>query len=134
MAFNAIAGDIQNSYTRIKMAASATIAAGDALAFTSGYARRATSSDAEVKYVAAESKVTGSGENPFIRVIRTDRVTFEADTANNTAATLVGTKIDLTDHDTLNDAASSTDVFFVESVVGAAAAKKVVGNFVMKVS
>lgn len=134
MAFRIVSGSDQNAFTRIKMAASATVAAGDALAFTSGYARRATSGDAEVKYVSLEDKTTGSGENPYIRVVRTDKVTFEADTANNTAATLVGTKIDLTDHDTLNDAASTTDVFFVEDVVGVAADKKVLGNFVMKIA
>lgn len=134
MAFNAIAGDIISARTRIKMAASSTVAVGDALAFTSGYARRATSSDAEIKFVALEAKVTGSGENPYIRVMRTDRVTFEADTANNTAQTLVGTKVDLTDHDTVNDAATTTKVFFVENVEGAAANKKVIGNFVMKIA
>lgn len=134
MAFRIVSGADQNAYSRVKMAASATVAAGDALAFTAGYARRAVAGDAEVKYVALEDKVTGAGENPYIRVVRTDSVTFEADTANNTAATLVGTKVDLTDHDTLNDAASATDVFFVESVVGVAADKKVIGNFVMKIA
>jgi len=134
MAFSPITGTEQNAFTRVKMAASSTVAAGDALGFTSGLARRATASDTEVKYVALENKTTGSGETPFIRVVRTDRVTFEADTANNTAQTLVGTKIDLTDHDTLNDAASTTDVFFVESIVGAASEKKVIGNFVLKIA
>lgn len=134
MAFNAIAGDVISARTKIKMAASSTIAVGDAIDFTSGYARRATSSTTEVKYVALEAKTTGSGENPFIRVMRTDRVIFEADTANNTAQSLVGTKVDLTDHDTVNDAATTTKVFYVENVVGAAATKKIIGNFVMKVA
>ena len=114
------------------MAASSTIVRFDALAFTSWLLRRATSSDTEVRYVALESKTTSSGETPEINVVRTDGVKFIADTAANTAQANVDVYHDLTDHDTLNNAASSSDVFYWEKPFGAAADKKLEGFFVMK--
>lgn len=132
MAFLPKTGTEQDKFGRVKMAASTTIVAGQALAYTSGYVRPATSSDTEVRYVAMDSLTSGSGSNPYIRVCRTEDVTFIADTANATAQTLCGTKIDLTDAVTLNDAATTNKVFFVEDLNGATTAKQVIGRFVMK--
>ena len=119
---------------KLLTASSTTIAKGDALDFSSGYVQRATSSTAEVRFVAMEDKTTGAGAHEEILCLYVDGVEFEADTNGNTSQALVGTKVDLTDHDTLNESASSNDVFYVTKVVGAAADKKVRGYFVMKTS
>ena len=116
----------------LKMAASSTVAKGDALEFASGYVQRADASTAEVRYIALEAKTTAGGENPEILCLEVSGVRFEGDTAGNTSQALVGTKVDLTDHDTINQAASTTDIFFVEAIVGAAANRKVQGFFVKK--
>ena len=131
MSVSAISGAEQNSYTKVKMAASTTVSKGQALAFTSGLARPAVAGDAEVRYVSNENRTTTS-DTPYINVIDVTKVTFQADTAGNTSQAIVGTKIDLTDGVTANQAATTTKVFFVEDVVGAAANKKVTGKFVSK--
>lgn len=114
------------------MGASKTIVKGDALAFSSGLAQRATSSTAEILYVALESVTSAASGSYYVNAIPTAGVKFSGLTANNTAQSLVGTKVDLTDHDTINDAATTTTVFRVEKIVGAAANKKVEGYFVKK--
>ena len=131
MSFNAISGAEQNSYTKIKMATSTTVLMGQALAFTSGLARPAVAGDAEVRYISNENRTTTSN-TPYINVLDVNKVTFEADTAGNTSQAIVGTKIDLTDGNTANQAATTTKIFMVEDLVGAASNKKVTGKFVLK--
>ena len=111
-----------------------TIVKGDALEFASGYVQRADSGTTEVRFIALESKVTASGAHEDILVLYVEGVEIEADTNGNTSQALIGTFIDLTDHDTLNEAASSTDVFYVTKLVGAVSNKKVRGFFVPKAS
>lgn len=117
--------------TTIPVETSATIAKGDALddSDDDGLFARATSSSDFVPYVAMEA-VTSAAAGAKILAIRTNNVQFEADTANNTAATDRNLTADLTDHDTLNNGASTNDVFYIEELVGAAADKKVKGYFV----
>lgn len=120
--------------TEVKMVASVTVAKGDALTEdTNGFYQRSTSSATEVRYVAMEGR-TDNGTNQSLRVLSTDGVLFLGDTAGNTAQTDVGVYMDLTDHDTLNDDASTNDVFFVEELHGAAADRKVRGYFVHNIS
>jgi len=109
-----------------------TITKGDALEFASGYVQRADSSTSEVRVVALEDKTTAAGAHEDILCVYTDNVLFEASTNGNTAQSDVGTYVDLTDHDTINESASSTDVFFITEVIGAASDKTVRGYFVMK--
>ena len=118
----------------LQTASSTTIAKWDALDFSSWYVQRATSSSTDVHYIAEEAVVTAAGEHEDIKCTRVDWVKLEGDTAWNTSQALVWTYIDLTDHDTLNQAASTTNVFYVEKLVGAAADKKVQGYFVRNVS
>lgn len=113
---------------------STTIAKGDALDFASGYVQRATSASTNIEYVALEDVVTAGGAHEEILCVKTKGTDFEGDTAGSTSQALAGTFIDLTDHDTLNQAASTTNVFFVESIVGAAANNKVIGHFVENVA
>ncbi len=115
-------------------ASSTTIAKGDALDFSSGYVQRATSGSTNIEYVAAEDMVTASAAHKAILCIKTKGVDFIGDTAGSSSQALVGTFIDLTDHDTLNQAASSTNVFFVENMVGATTDKQVIGHFVENVA
>jgi len=111
-----------------------TIAKFDALDWASGYLQRATSGSTEIRLISLEDVVTGDAAHEDLLVMYVDGIEFECDTANNTAVTLRGTYLDLTDHDTLNDAASTTDVFYVTEVVGAAADKKVRGYFVHNIA
>jgi hypothetical protein len=115
-------------------ASSTTITKGDALGWASGYLQRATSATTEVRLVAMEDKVTAAGAHSDLLCIIVDGVMFEADQAGNSAVADRGTYFDLTDHDTLNDDASTTDVFYIVDTVGAAADKKVVGYFVHNIS
>lgn len=116
--------------TKVKQVASTTVAKGDALAEDSnGHYQRATSSATEVHYVAMEGNTSDSGENPEILVVNTRGVQFEADTNADPVQTDVGTTADLTDHDTLDESTSSNDVFFIESIKGAASDRKVLGYF-----
>jgi hypothetical protein len=82
-------------------ASETTIAKGDALTFASGYVQRATSVDTVVHCIALEDKVTAAGAHENILVLWTViAVEFICDTAGSTSQALVGTYIDLTDHDT----------------------------------
>ena len=129
MSFQPIKGTEQNKFTALPMAASTTIVAGTALAFTGGYLRPATSSDKEVRYVALEDKVTASGQNPLIRVVETQGVTFIADAAANSARAAVGTKVDLSDATKIDASASTNDTFFIVDTFGPAANKQYIGYF-----
>ena len=134
MAFTPIKYDSGDTES-IKIAASTTIAKWDALVDDwNGLLVRATSGASEVRYVSLEAKVSWAAETPEVLVVRTDKVLFEADTNAAPEQTDVFTKADLTDHDTLNESASTNDVFFIEKIVGATTDKKVQWYFCMKTS
>lgn len=115
--------------TEIKMVASVVVAKGDALAEDgNGYYQRATSAAAVVRYVAQEDR-TDDSTHQYLLVVATLGVRFVADTVSAPTQTQVGTTADLTDHDTLNNAAVTNDVFFIEEIFGPAADQKVVGYF-----
>lgn len=125
-------GNVAKS-TSVPMATSTAITAGQALVWSSGLVIPATSGATEVNFVAKESKTSGASDAFSVEVWRVSQNTlFEVDTAANTAAAQRGVKYDLTDANTLNNAATTNKVFQVESLVGAAADKKVVGYFVPK--
>lgn len=111
-------------------ASSTTITKGDALDFASGYVQRATSASTVVQCIAMEDKVTTSGHESIL-VLWVKGVDIEGETAGTATQALVGTYIDLTDHDTLNQAASTTNVFLVKQVISAS---KVRGEFVQNVA
>lgn len=116
-------------------ATSTTITKFDALDWSSGYLQRATSGTTEVRLVALEDVTTGgSGAHEDIQVLLTDGVLFEASTTHNTNANQRGYYADLTDHTTLDNDASSNDVFYIVEVIGAVADKKVRGFFVHNIS
>lgn len=115
-------------------AAANTVAKGDALEFESGYANRADSSDAEIHAVAMQDQTTAGSALDLQIMWTQDNPEFEGDTNSTTSQALVGTYIDLTDHATLNEAASSTNVFFVRGLVGATTDQKVRGIFINNVA
>jgi hypothetical protein len=112
----------------------ATITKYDALDWASGYLQRATSGSTEVRLIALEDIVTAAASHEDIQVMYVDGIEFECDCTHNSAATQRGTYVDLTDHDTLDNDATSTDVFYITEVVGAAADKKVRGYFVHNIA
>jgi hypothetical protein len=115
-------------------ASSTTITKFDALDWSSGYLQRATSGTTIVRYVAMEDKTTAAAAHEDIQVLFVAGVEFECDTAGSTSAAIRGTFLDLTDHDTINEAASSTNVFLCTEMIGAAADKKVRGYFMENVA
>lgn len=117
------------------MAASITITKGNALVDNgSGYLTNADANATEVLYVAAETKTTGSGENPTIGCYDAFETEYIADTDANPAQTDVFTKADLATVSTVNPDASTNDVFLITGIVWAVADKKVKGRFVQKIA
>jgi hypothetical protein len=110
-------------------AASTTITKFDCLMWSSGYLTRADSTGAEVRLMAMEDVITASATHTNILCLYLDGVECEGDTNSTAAVTHRGTYIDLTDHDTLNEAASSIDIFYVTEFV---TTSKLRGYFVTK--
>lgn len=113
--------------------ASATISKWDALEFDGGFAQRATSASTDIRFVALEDcdNSAGSDGDKVVNAVKTEGMRFEGDTAGTAAQTHVGTFIDLTDHDTLNQAASTTNAFYVDEFISTSV---LAGNFVSNVS
>lgn len=101
-----------------KMAVSTTVVDGTFLAFASGYVQPATSSTAELKLIARQSAVTDGSTNTEILCEEIDEsVVMVVDTASTATQALVGTKIDLTNASTANQAATTTKVLYVVGLV-----------------
>ena len=117
-------------------ASSTTITKFDGLAWTSGYVRRAIGTDVEIRLLAMEDITTAAGEHEDIQVLYIGGgVEFECDTTGNMAISYRGTKVDMTDHDTLDEDSAGTDyAFYIIDMVGATTDKKCRGYFVQKVS
>ena len=97
--------------------ASTTITKFDILEWSSGYLQRTTSAGTNLQIMAMEDKTTASGAHEDLLVLNLDGVECEGDTNSTAAVTHRGTLVDLTDHDTINEAASSTNVFYVTEFV-----------------
>jgi len=108
---------------------SSTITKFDLLEWASGYLQRTTSSGSDLRFMAMESIVTASGAHDDILVLYLDGVECEGDTNSTAAVTHRGTYIEVTDHDTLNEAGTSNDVFYVTEFISTS---KLRGYFVMK--
>ena len=76
-----------------------------------------------------ESRVTGAADGEMLLVIETNGVKFLADTSADPAQTDVNTYADLSAAGTIDPAASTDQVFFIERIVGATTARKVEGYF-----
>ncbi len=98
-------------------ASTTTITKFDLLEWSSGYLQRTTSTGTNIQFMAMEDKTTASGAHSDILVLNLEDVECEGDTNSTAAVTHRGTLIDLTDHDTLNEAASATNVFYVTEFV-----------------
>ena len=132
--FKAIKEDCALHYP--KMAASITITKWDALwDDTNGLLTNASpTAVTEVLYVAAETKITWSGQNPTIGCHSVLETEYIVDTDANPAQTDVFTKCDLATASTVNPDASSNHVFLITWIVWAVANKKVKGRFVQKIA
>ena len=133
MAIKLIQDGVQGETRTYLQASSTTIAANTLCTFASGFLTPATSSTAEVRVLALQDSVAGSGVNPPVLCVDLNEThTLECDTAGNTSQALVGTKIDLTNASTANQAATTTKVLRVVGIVGAAANRKVLAKVVSK--
>ena len=109
-----------------------TIAKGDALSFTGGYANRADETDTEVRFVALEAVVSPDSDtdgDQSVLAVLTQGVEFEAETTASTAQAQVGLVYKLKATTRVVDNEAEGDVFLVTGLVGAAADKKVRGYF-----
>src|SRR3990167_4061359 len=114
----------------VACANSTTIAKGDAMVDNaSGYLTTASAGgNVDIHYVAQEG-VTTTSSGQLVLMVRTKGVWFEADTDANPAQTDVGTEADLATAATIDPDASTDDLFYIESIVGALGDKKVLGFF-----
>ena len=115
----------------MQAATSQTILKGDALVDNgSGYLAVASGGGgADIEYVALEAQTTTANGDEVL-CVRTRGVLFEADTDAAVAQTDVGTYADLASKNTVDPDASADDIFYIESIVGAAGtATKVRGFF-----
>ena len=131
MAFTPINYD-SGKLIQLPTAASITFAKGNAVVDNgSGYITNAASSTAvDVYYVAAEDLTSGASVGDMLTCYVTEGIRFVADTDANPAQTDVGTYADLATVSTVNPDASTNDLFYIESIKGAVADKKVIGYFV----
>ena len=96
---------------------STTITKFDLLEWASGYLQRTTSSGSNILFMSMEDLTTASGAHEDILVLNLDNVECEGDTNSTAAVTHRGTFIDLTDHDTLDEATSATNAFYVSEFI-----------------
>lgn len=94
-----------------------TITKFDLLEWASGYLQRTTSTGTNIQFMAMEDISTSSGAHENILVLNLVNVECDGDTNSTAAVTHRGTLIDLHDHATLDENASSTDVFYVTEFV-----------------
>ncbi len=116
---------------KVACANSTTIAKGDAMVDNgSGLLTTASAGgNVDIRYVAMET-VTTTSSGQLVLMCETGGVQFEADTDAAVAATDVGTEADLAAAGQVDPDASTDDVFYIESIVGAAGtATKVLGYF-----
>lgn len=129
MAFLPIAGH-KNAYCHVGAATGVTITKGDCLVDNgSGFMTTASAGgNVDIRYVAMET-VTTTANGQLVLAVRTAGVTFLADTDANPAQTDVGTEADLAAAGQVDPDASTDDIFYIESILGAVADRKVVGHF-----
>jgi len=120
--------------TRIyKMAVSTTIVENTFVTFASGYITPALSGTTELKLIARQGATTDGSTNTEILCEEIDpSVIMVVDTAGNTSQALIGTKIDLTNASTANQAATTTKVLDVVGIIGAVADRKILCKAVTK--
>lgn len=108
---------------------SASYTVGQALAITSGYYTAASAGQGtDVEAVCMEAG-TVTTDGTLLKCISTRGVRFLADTDGTPTVAQQGTYADLASATTVDEDASSDDLFFIEKVVGPLANKKVQGFF-----
>ncbi len=114
----------------LKAANSQTFTKGGAVKNSSGYITPAASGDnTDVKFVSMEPITTGGTDGELVLCMRTLGVVFIADTSNTPTQAQMQVHVDLSAAGTIDTSATTDQVFFAESIVGAAADKKVRGHF-----
>lgn len=90
----------------------------------------ASGDNGDVRFVAAETITSASTDGvTLLHCWPTKGVRFIADTSANPAQTDVGTYADLSAASTLDPAAVTDQIFFIEKIQGALADRKVIGYF-----
>lgn len=100
-------------------AVATTITKFDLLEWAGGYLQRTTATGANIRWMAMEDKTTASGAHEDLLVLRLEGVECEGDTNSTADITMRGNLIDLTDHDTLDEASGATNAFEVSEFISA---------------
>lgn len=134
MAIKLIQDGVMGQTRTYLQASSTTIVANTLCTFASGYLTPAVAWTTELRVLALQGSVAGSGEHPAVLCVDlNEQHTLECDTAVNTSQAIVGTKVDLTDAATaINATGATTKVLRIVGVVGAAADKKILAKIVSK--
>lgn len=133
MGFRLVGGAIENYTVEATVTAGVAIAEGDALDVNGNVLQRATSSSTihTVFGVAAENISTADTKIKVIPFVQGQ--VWEADSKNNTATTQRYESMVFDDHNDIDntdsDVTGATGVFFCLDVVGAAADKRLLGEF-----
>lgn len=116
---------------KLPLAASQTVTKGDALQWNGGYLEVATTSSADVRFVAMQDVTTVANQHTECLVLPVEGVEFEADCDGVVSIDDRGTYASLASKSTVNPDDSTTDSFYIKNYVGKEEiTKKVVGHFV----
>ena len=117
---------------KIPLAASQTIAKGDALVWASGYLAAAISTSEDVRYIAMQDVTTGATEHTECLVLPVMGVRFEADCDGVVSIVDRGTYADLATKATINPDATLEKVFMIEEIVGKEEVSKLVRGYFVR--
>ena len=117
---------------KIPLAASQTIAKGDALVWASGYLAAAISTSEDVRYIAMQDVTTGATEHTECLVLPVMGVRFEADCDGVVSIVDRGTYADLATKATINPDATVEKVFMIEEIVGKEEVSKLVRGYFVR--
>jgi len=117
---------------KIPLAASQTIAKGDALVWASGYLAAAISTSEDVRYIAMQDVTTGATEHTECLVLPVMGVRFEADCDGVVSIVDRGTYADLATKATINPDATVEKVFMIEEIVGKEEVSKTVRGYFVR--
>ena len=117
---------------KIPLAASQTIAKGDALVWASGYLAAATSTSEDIRYIAMQDVTTGATDHTECLVLPVMRVRSEADCDDVVSIVDRGTYADLATKATINPDATTEKVFMIEEIVGKEEVSKTVRGYFVR--
>lgn len=133
MSFKLIGGFPENYTVEATVTAGVAIQAGEALVINGNVVERATASSTIHTLVGVSAESISATATRILMIPICQGQLWEVESASNTATTQLYESMIFTDHDTINntdtDVTGPTGVFFALGVKGAAADKRLIGEF-----